>query len=125
MVLPESACFQARRGVSVGRLSWAPGARRRFRAWVACLSGIMTNGNQRMTITRTGQAELLVAEGERHIVRQREIVAGIKRRRGPRNSEVLRKALELLQILELAQQAYVADRDRQRAAVAHDADTQP
>jgi hypothetical protein len=57
------------------------------------------------------QAARLVAEGERHIDRQREIVTGIKRRRGPRNSEVLRKALELLQTLELAQEAYIADRN--------------
>jgi hypothetical protein len=71
-------------------------------------------------ITHIEQAELLVAEGERHIGRQREIVAGIKHRRGPRNSEVLRMALELLQTLELAQQAYIADRNRLLAVVAED-----
>jgi hypothetical protein len=78
-----------------------------------------------MTITRMGQAELFVADGERHIARQREIVAGIKRRRGPRNSEALRRALELLQTLELAQQAYIADRNRLLAVVAEDTYTSP
>jgi len=80
---------------------------------------------RRKTITHIEQAERLVAEGERHIARQREIVAGLRRRRGPGNSEVLRKALELLQTLELAQQAYIADRSRLQAALAKNADTSP
>jgi hypothetical protein len=75
-----------------------------------------------MTITCIAQSERLVTEGERHIARQREIIAGIRRRRGPGNSEVLRKALELLQTLELAQQAYIADHNRLQAALAQDAD---
>jgi hypothetical protein len=49
---------------------------------VPALSGIVTNGKRRMTITHIAQAERLVAEGERHVARQREIVACIKRRRG-------------------------------------------
>jgi hypothetical protein len=76
-----------------------------------------------MTISFIAQVERLVAEGEHRMARQQEIIAGIRRRRGPGNSEVLRKALELLQTLELAQQAYLADFNRLRAVLAQDADT--
>jgi hypothetical protein len=87
------------------------------------LSRIITNRKRRKTITHVEQAELLVAEGERNIARQREIVTVIKRRRGPRNAEALRMALELMQTLELAQQPCIAHRDRLQAAVAEGADT--
>jgi hypothetical protein len=62
----------------------------------------------------------LVAEGERNIARRRDLVIGIRHRRGHGNSEVLRGALELLQMLELAQQAYIADRNRLQATLAKD-----
>jgi hypothetical protein len=62
-----------------------------------------------MTIAHIEQAERYVAEGERHVARQREIVAGLKRRRG--QWDTLRIAQELLQTLELAQQTHIADRD--------------
>lgn len=66
-----------------------------------------------MTITNLEQAERQVTEGERHIARQREIIAHLKR--GYRNWTTLRIAQELLQTLELAQQFHITERDRQRA----------
>ena len=63
-----------------------------------------------MTLAPIEQAERYVAEGERHIARQREIVAGLKRER--RQWAALRTAQVLLQTLELAQQFHIADRDR-------------
>jgi hypothetical protein len=68
---------------------------------------------QVMASAHLEQAEQHVAEGERHIALQREIVAGLKRRRG--QWDTLRIAQELLQTLELAQQTHIADRDRLRA----------
>jgi hypothetical protein len=81
----------------------------------------LTNGEREIMTADLEQAAGCIAEGERRIARQREIVAGLKRRRGPRNSEALRKALELLQTLELAQQADIADLDRPQAALAKNA----
>ena len=69
-----------------------------------------------MTIARIDQAERSVAEGDRNIARQREIVVGLKRETS-RWAE-LRSAQELLQTLELAQQFHVADRDRLLATLA-------
>ncbi len=69
-----------------------------------------------MTIAHIDQAERSVAEGERNIARQREIVVGLKR--GPSRWAELRRAQELLQTLELAQQFHVADRDRLLATLA-------
>jgi hypothetical protein len=80
----------------------------------------MKSKEREIMIADLEQAASCIAEGERRIARQRQIIAGLKCRRGPRNSEALRKALELLQTLELAQQADLADRDRLRAALAED-----
>jgi hypothetical protein len=65
-----------------------------------------------MTLAPVEQAERYVTEGERHIARQREIVADLKRKR--RGWTALRTAQVLLQTLELAQQFHIADRDRLR-----------
>jgi hypothetical protein len=92
---------------------------------IPVISQPLTNGKRSKTITHTEQAELLVAEGERHIARQLEIVADLKCGRKHKNSEFLRNALELLQTLELAQQAYVADRNRLQAALVEDAGSSP
>ena len=73
--------------------------------------------NRQMTIASLEQAKRRVTEGERQIARQREVVAGLKRRRAPGNSENLRKSLQLLQTLELAQQAHVTDCNRLQAAL--------
>ncbi len=56
-----------------------------------------------MALVPIEQAERYVAELKRHVVRQREIVASLKRK-GRRWTE-LRAAQELLQTLELAQQS--------------------
>ena len=85
----------------------------------------LKNGERKIITADLEQAAGCVAETERYIARQREIVAGLRRRRGPGNSEALRKALELLQMLELAQQAYVADRDQLQAALTEDVDASP
>ncbi len=53
-----------------------------------------------------------VLEGERHIARQREIVARLEH--GLRESTTLRIARELLLEMERAQSLHVADRDRLR-----------
>jgi hypothetical protein len=66
-----------------------------------------------MTIAHIEQAERYVAEGEHHIARQREIVAGLKRER--RRWDALRAAQVLLQTLEMAQPFHIAARDRLRA----------
>jgi hypothetical protein len=84
--------------------------------------GVKTTGREHeIMIANLERAASCIAEGERRITRQREIVAGLKRRRSRGNSDVLRKALELLQTLELAQQADIADRDRLQATLAEDA----
>jgi hypothetical protein len=59
-----------------------------------------------MTIGHIEQAERYVAEGERHIARQRKIVAGLKGQ--GRRWTALRTAQVLLQTLELAQQFHIA-----------------
>ena len=64
-----------------------------------------------MTLAPIEQAERYVAEGERYIARQREIVAALKRK--GRRTE-LRTAQVLLQTLELAQQFRISARDRLR-----------
>ena len=65
-----------------------------------------------MTLAPIEQAERYVAEGERYIARQREIVAALKRK--GRRWTPLRTAQVLLQTLELAQQFHIAARDRLR-----------
>ena len=62
-----------------------------------------------MTLAPIKRAERYVAEGERHIARQREIVAALKRK--GRRWTALRTAQVLLQTLELAQQFHIAARD--------------
>jgi hypothetical protein len=65
-----------------------------------------------VTLAPIEQAERYVAEGERYIARQREIVAALKRK--GRRWTALRTAQVLLQTLELAQQFHIAARDRLR-----------
>jgi hypothetical protein len=72
---------------------------------------------RRMTIAPIKQAEQRVAEGERHIASQREIVVGLKRKRWRAGGAELRTAQVLLQTLELAQQFHIADRDRLRTTL--------
>jgi hypothetical protein len=67
-----------------------------------------------MTLAPIEQAKRHVAEGERHIARQRKIVADLKRK--GRLWTALRTAQELLQTLELAQQFHIANWDRLRTA---------
>jgi len=67
-----------------------------------------------MTIAPIEQAERSVAEGERHIASQQELVAGLKRKRWRGGGAELRTTQVLLQTLELAQQFHIADRDRLR-----------
>ena len=59
-----------------------------------------------MTLAPIKQTARHVAEGERHIARQREIVAALKRK--GRRWTALRTAQVLLQMVELAQQFHVA-----------------
>ena len=59
-----------------------------------------------MTIDHLEQAARVVADGERRIARQREIIASLKGRR--RHQAMLTAAQELLQTLELAQQFNIA-----------------
>jgi hypothetical protein len=65
-----------------------------------------------MALVPIKQAERHVADGKRHIARQRKIIAGLKRK--GRRWTALRTAQELLQTLELAQQFHIANRDRLR-----------
>jgi hypothetical protein len=63
-----------------------------------------------MALVPIEQADRYVAELERHVARQCEIVADLKRK--GRRWTALRTAQELLQTLELAQQFQIANRDR-------------
>jgi hypothetical protein len=60
-----------------------------------------------MSLAPIEQAKRHVAEGGRHIARQRKIVADLKRK--GRRWTALRTAQELLQTLELAQQFHIAN----------------
>jgi hypothetical protein len=67
-----------------------------------------------MTLAPIEQAERYVAEDERYIARQREIVAALKRK--GRRWTALRTAQVSLQTLELAHQFRIAARDRLRTS---------
>jgi hypothetical protein len=81
-----------------------------------CWVGELTSGKRRMALDPFEQSERHVAEGERHVARQREIVASLKRL--GRRWTTLRSAQEQLQTLELAQQFDIANRDGLRTNVA-------
>jgi hypothetical protein len=61
------------------------------------------------------EAEYHVLLGERHIIRQREIVAELER---DGHEQAAVSARDLLETFEQAQKAHVADRDRLRAELA-------
>jgi hypothetical protein len=94
-------------------LSWAPGASY-LRARGSYRVSESVSGKCSMTIAPIKQAEQHVAEGERHTASQREIVVGLKRKRGRGGGAELWTEQVLLQTLELAQQFHIADRDRLR-----------
>jgi len=65
--------------------------------------------DREMARQRLEQAERHVAEGERHVVRQRELAAELKR-----DGRDFRLAIEVLHQFEQTQELQVADRDRLR-----------
>jgi hypothetical protein len=69
-----------------------------------------------MTIASLEQAERRVIAGQRQIARQRKVVAGLKRRRAPGNSESLRETLRCCKHWS-SPNADVADYSRLQAAL--------
>ena len=65
-----------------------------------------------MLLNQLAMAERHITEGEQHIVRQREIVARLRRNRP--GSETHKQALALLDTLERTQRAHLAERNQLR-----------
>jgi len=61
------------------------------------------------------RAEAHVVQGEKHVARQKEIIAGLER---DGHEDASRTARELLATFEMTQEAHVGDRDRLRAELA-------
>ena len=70
--------------------------------------------DRQLAIKHLEQAERHVALGEKHITRQRELIAQMEH--GGHDTAT---AVDLLRIFELVQQNHVADRDRIRAELAN------
>ena len=65
-----------------------------------------------MLLNHLAMAESQISEGERHVARQRENIARLRRNRP--GSEAHKQALALLDTLERTQRTHLAERDRLR-----------
>ena len=65
--------------------------------------------NRTVLINQLGQAERHIRDGERHILRQRQIIDELERR-GHGQSQTANTARDILQSFEMAQLAHVVDR---------------
>jgi hypothetical protein len=72
--------------------------------------------NQTFLLSRLAMTERHIAAGERHVARQREIVAELERHSGG-NPETSKVAKELLQSFEMTQARHLEDRERLRRAL--------
>src|SRR5215472_6956160 len=67
--------------------------------------------NRILLLDRLGQAERHIREGERHILRQREIIDELERH-GRGQTRTANMAREILLAFEMTQSTHIADRER-------------